>query len=246
MIMKTLPGLSQEPYDLIEDQLNFYHENGYLVVDGLFTEQECDAMNKITRPLADENFSAIHNIDRDIPEMRSVMKAPKIVSILEKLQNSEVVGLMSQVLFKEVESPYASQVWNPHQDNSYPQSPDGAYITINIALENQDQENGCLYIYPGSHKDGIFACEPTISYREDPNSNPGSTVEASILGRFESVKTNLEIKRGGTLFLHGNCIHGSYANTSNRSRPLMSISYLTKGAFFLVGKNANRMEISLK
>ena len=44
-----------------------------------------------------------------------------MVHILETLTNAKVVGLMSQILFKEAGSPYASQAWNPHQDNSYPQ-----------------------------------------------------------------------------------------------------------------------------
>ena len=70
-------------------------------------------------------------------------------------------------------------------------------------------------------------------------------VDLSILKKFESKKTNLEIKKGGTLFMQGNCIHGSYSNESDRSRPLLSISYIPKGTYFIPGKNAKRMEIAL-
>ena len=135
--------------------INFFHNNGYLVIDHLFSVGECDAINKFTRKHANSSFSAILNPDRKFEEIRSVMKSLKIVSILKTLTNAEVVGLMSQLLFKETASPYASQAWNPHQDNTYPQTPNGEYITINIALQDQDVENGCLYIYPGSHKEGI-------------------------------------------------------------------------------------------
>ena len=159
------------------------------------------------------------------------MKAPKIISILEKLMGGTVVGLMSQLLFKEAGSPYASQAWNPHQDNSYPKTPNGEYVTINLALQDQDIENGCLYIYPGSHKEGLFDFEPTKSYRENPDDNPGNMVERTILNRFENVKTDLIIKKGGVLFMQGNCIHGSYANVSDRSRPLLSMSYIPKGTY---------------
>ena len=243
--MKILHGLDMDPYDLKQDQINFFHNNGYLVIDHLFSVGECDAINKFTRKHANSSFSAILNPDRKFEEIRSVMKSLKIVSILKTLTNAEVVGLMSQMLFKETASPYASQAWNPHQDNTYPQTPNGEYITINIALQDQDVENGCLYIYPGSHKEGLFPFEPTLSYREDPNSNPGNTVDLSILKKFESKKTNLEIRKGGTLFMQGNCIHGSYSNVSDRSRPLLSISYIPKGTYFIPGKNAKRMEISL-
>ena len=243
--MKILPGLDMNPFDLRQDQINFFHDNGYLVVDNLFSEEECDAINKLTRKHADNSFAAILNPDRKFEEIRSVMKAPKIVSILQTLANTEVVGLMSQVLFKEAGSPYAGQAWNPHQDNTYPQTPNGEYVTINIALQDQDIENGCLYIYPGSHKDGLFPFEPTKSYRENPKSNPGNIVDLSILIKFESKKTDLKIKKGGTLFMNGNCIHGSYSNISERSRPLLSISYIPKGTYFISGKNSNRMEIPL-
>ena len=179
--MKILHGPDMKPFDLKQDQINFYHDNGYLVVGNLLSEEECDAINKLTRKHADSSFSAILNPDRKFEEIHSVMKSPKIVSILSTLMNAEVVGLMSQVLFKEAGSPYAGQAWNPHQDNTYPQTPNGEYVTINIALQDQNVENGCLYIYPGSHKEGLYPFEPTVSYHEDPKSNPGNMVDLSIL-----------------------------------------------------------------
>ena len=54
-------------------------------------------------------FSAILNPDRQFKEIRDVMRSPRIVSILSTLANAEIVGLMSQMLFKEARSPYASQ-----------------------------------------------------------------------------------------------------------------------------------------
>jgi len=243
--MKELKGLMMDPYYLDQNQVDFFCENGYLVVEHLLSEEECDTINDIGRKNADEKFSAILNPDRLFDEIRSVMKAQKIISILETLTGSTMVGIMSQFLFKEAGSPYASQAWNPHQDNSYPKTPNGEYITINIALKDQDVENGCLYIYPGSHKKGLFPFDSAISYRENPDDNPGNTIDKAILQRFENVKTDLIIKKGGVLFLHGNCIHGSYANVSDRSRPLLSISYVPKGTYFIPGKNAKRMEIPL-
>ena len=73
----------------------------------------------------------------------------------------------------------------------------------------------------------------------------GEAFTSLTLEKFEPKKTNLEIKKGSTLFMQGNCIHGSYPNHSNRSRPLLSISYIPKGTKFIRGKNANRMEIPL-
>lgn len=235
--------LSQHTYQLTPEQIKSYQDNGYLVVEGLFTPEESEAINQVARTKADEKFSAVMNPDRELSYLRDVMKLPRIVSILEALQGKEVVGLMSQILFKEAGSPYAPQAWNPHQDNAYPKSK-GEYITINIALKPMDVENGCLYMFPGSHKEGLYPCEETVSYREIPGSNPGNTVAADVLARFPRV--DLPIGQGGVLFMHGDCVHGSYPNNSNRSRPLYSISYISKGAEFIPGKNANRTAIELR
>lgn len=229
-------------YDLSEDQIRFYDENGYLVVSDLFSVEECDTLLQIVRGQANEDFAAIMNLDRTIPEVRAVMKDPKIVSILDTLQRAPVVGLMSQVLFKEVGSPYASQAWNPHQDNTYPRSKPGAYITINVFLEDADKENGSLYIFPGSHKHGLLPAGETPSYREIPGTNPGNTILD--LEKYVGEPVDLNFKKGDMVILNGDVVHGSYPNISpTRSRPLLSISYISEGVDFIPGKNANRMVI---
>ena len=228
---------------LSEEQVRFYNDNGYLVVDNILSSEECDFLLAIFEEHADQSYSAILNLDRSVPKIREAMKNKRIVAVIEKLQNAEVVGLMSQVLFKKVGSPYASQAWNPHQDNAYPRAAQGAYITVNVFLEDSDLENGTLYIYPGSHREPLLPFEPVKSYREDHASNPGNLVVVPEKYR----KVDLRIRKGGMLIMHGHVIHGSYPNRSSyNSRPLFSISYIPKGFKFLRGKNANRMTISLR
>ena len=233
------PGLgSFTPADI-----RVYKENGYLVVKDLFSSEECDRFLETAKSHADEKFSAILNLDRTVPALREVMKDPKIVQILEALQGAEVVGLMSQILFKEAGSPYASQAWNPHQDNAYPQAADGAYITINLFLRDADPENGGMYIYPGSHNEGTLPFEPTISYREKAGSNPGNPCKVPP----QYKRVDLVIPKGGMLIMNSNVIHGSHPNRSAaRSRPLFSISYITKGEAFLPGNTAKREAIPLR
>jgi ectoine hydroxylase-related dioxygenase (phytanoyl-CoA dioxygenase family) len=228
---------------LTQEEIRFYKDNGYLVVEGLFSPEECDRILEIAKSHADDRFSAILNLDRTVPAFRDVMKDPKIVRILETLQGGEVVGLMSQVLFKEAGSPYASQAWNPHQDNAYPQARDGAYITINLFLRDADPENGGLYIYPGSQREGTLPFEPTVSYREKVGTNPGNSVK--VPSQYKRV--DLIVPKGGMFIMNSNLIHGSHPNGSAaRSRPLFSISYLTRGEKFIPGNTAKREVIPLR
>ena len=105
------------------------------------------------------------------------MKMRKVVSIIEGLMKSEAYGLMTQMLFKEAGTKYASQAWTVHQDNAYHQNPNGATLTINIACKDADKETGTLYLFPGSHKEGILPFTKRKSFREDEGKNPGNTLD---------------------------------------------------------------------
>ncbi len=259
-------------YQLSEEQKDFYYKNGYLVAPRVFSNEESEAILNRLYKHANKDFAPILNPDRseyliaqiaqDFPVdyplgervdrieeavetakiMRKIMKDSSIVSILETLQGKEVVGLQSQILFKQAGSPYASQAWEPHQDNSYIKS-EGYYITTNLFLEDADKENGTLYFYPGSHKEGLFPIIERISYREPVGTNPGNIAQMPT-NKYEKVDVNF--KKGDLLVLHGDCVHGSYPNLSKtRSRPLFSCSYITKGEDFIPGRTARRRVIPL-
>jgi len=251
---------------LIDQQINFYRKNGYLIVKNVFTDKEALEFNQLIRRHTDKYFAAIVNPDRfeqlaeqdekpksdirleEIKETASyslkIMKNPKIVSILETLQKREVVGLSTQFIFKEAYSAYSSQAWKPHQDSSYPKDKNGQYITSNWFLRGADVENGSVYVYPGSHQLGLLDSNPQISYREKTGTNPGN--ECKIPEEYIDKKIDLTIPKNSVLFLHGHCVHGSYPNNSDRSRPWFSCCYISKGEKYFIGKNAKRKEIELK
>ena len=141
---------------------------------------------------------------------------------------------MSQMLFKEKKTKYSKQSWLPHQDNSYPKNKNGNYITINIFLNKASKQNGSLFIYEKSHTFGIFKYVRKISYREK-DEKPGNFIDTK---KFKKIDLNFNV--GDMLILHGNLVHGSYPNHSNNSRPLYSVSYITKNEKFISGLNAQR------
>ena len=240
--MDTL-DIDDGSYSLRSEERDFYAANGYLTVPGLFPRTECAAIRDRMRPFADERFSAVLNQHRADPAFLDVIRAPRLVTLLEGLQGRELVGLHTQYLFKEAGSPYAAQAWNPHQDNSYPRNPGDHYITINILLEPADVENGTIYIYPGSHVERVLPFEPTISYREAPGTNPGNKI-IHIPDKYE--KVDLHFGAGDVLVMHGSVIHGSHPNRSaHRSRPTFACTYLPRGEAFLPGNNARRAAINL-
>ena len=130
-----------------------------------------------------------------------------------------------------------------HQDNFYPKSKNSAYVTLNWFLKDADKENGTIFCYPGSHKLGLLPAKDNISFREKVGDNPGS--ECNIPEEFLDKKTDIIIPGNSIVVLNGNCIHGSYPNTSERSRPWFSSCYISDGEEFVVGNSSKREEIHL-
>jgi ectoine hydroxylase-related dioxygenase (phytanoyl-CoA dioxygenase family) len=245
---------------LTADEVARFRRDGYIVLRGCLDAATVDRLQTAIRRHANADFAAILNPDRieflqdqSSPEqqahceetaatVREIMCWPDLVAALEALQGEPVVGLMSQMLFKEAGSRYADQAWRPHQDNSYPQSPNAKYITTNIFLQPVDVDNGTLYVYPGTQREPILSFEPNISYRED-DGRPGN--EVRIPDGYE--KVDITAEAGDVLVMNGNLIHGSYANRHpTRSRPLLSCSYISKGEPFVPGNTAKREVIPLR
>jgi ectoine hydroxylase-related dioxygenase (phytanoyl-CoA dioxygenase family) len=241
---------------LNHDQILFYRENGYLIVPDVLDNGQCDrildiftqrakAINPETNTAYDLEFKGIMNLDRDDHRIRDVLCYYKIVLVLDTLQDAEVVGLQSMFLFKKSGS---TQAWNPHQDNAYPRAPHGMYITGNLAFSNQVKENGCMFIYPGSHRESILPAEFFKSFHEDGGKNPGHDLSRSLPSTYQPV--DIPMEKGSLLILHGNVAHGSYPNESNRDRPMLLIPYGTKGitkhSNFIAGRTGKREEFSLR
>ncbi|OGM98937.1 MAG: hypothetical protein A2649_01055 [Candidatus Yanofskybacteria bacterium RIFCSPHIGHO2_01_FULL_41_26] len=242
----------EDSFILTREQILFYRKNGYLVVPHVLTCEQCDKMNQIFEQYAkdhgDKEFKGIMNLDREDHRIRDLLRYYKIVLILDALQDGEVVGLQSMFLFKKGGTDYAPQAWNPHQDNAYPRAPHGMYLTGNIPFADQDRENGCMYIYPGSHMESLLPADFFKSFHEEPGKNPGHDVSRSL--PLDYPRVDLPMKKGSVLILHGNVVHGSYPNRSQRDRPMLLIPFGTKGITqqpnFIPGKTAKREEFSLR
>lgn len=230
-------------FQLMSGQVQAYDQNGFLVLNEVLNSEECGRAIAVFESHADENFSAIMNLDRKEPLIQEIVRLPIIVDAIEQIQRWDVDAVMSQILFKRAGSPYTTQAWNPHQDNSYPQIPYPLNVTTNLFLTDADVENGCMYLFPGSHRERLLEYVPTPSHKEKPGTNPGNMI--SIPSHYD--KVNLLVKAGSVLIMNSHLIHGSYPNVSpTRSRPLFSVTYVTKGVDVPYGRNAKRIRSDVR
>ncbi|OGM96123.1 MAG: hypothetical protein A3B86_02775 [Candidatus Yanofskybacteria bacterium RIFCSPHIGHO2_02_FULL_38_22b] len=239
-----------ENFLLTRDQIVSYRKNGYLIIPEILNNEQCDRIYAIFNeyaPKIDPEYKGIMNLDREDYRIRHLMCYYKIIMILDALLDAETIGLQCIFLFKKAGS---SQAWNPHQDNAYARAPHGMYVTANIPLADQDKENGCMFIYPGSHLEPLLPAELFKSWHEQTTGqNPGHDLSKNLPLNYERV--DIPMKKGSLLILHGNVAHGSYPNkSSDRDRPMVLMPYGAKGISqqpnFLPGKTAERKEISVR
>jgi ectoine hydroxylase-related dioxygenase (phytanoyl-CoA dioxygenase family) len=240
-----------------EDQHRVYWDKGYLVVEQFFSEKETQGIYRSLRKVASKDFEIMLHLDRaedlfrqspdsepaDREEVSKVVREVQVhkrmVGILEELYGREMVVVQSIMIYKEADTPFCDQAWNPHQDNSYVQNPNGMYLAVGYPLLDHSPENGGLYIYPGSHKENLLPMRPVEGAKQKAGESPGNICD--VPDKYE--KVDIHMNKGDVLIMHGNLIHGSYSNHSKMSRPFLITNYLPDGEEFLPGKTSQRRVI---
>ncbi len=228
------------------DQIHFFEENGYLIVENVISEAKCDQFLDLCEKYSlenKENYTEILQAHLKIKETNALLKDPVVVDIIEKLLKGEATGLQTVCSFKKLGTKSANYAWNPHQDNSYMQAEKNSYISGDIVLDDHVEGSGRLYVYPGSHKEDLLAYEKNSSFDLKENQNPGNRV-IDIPQKYKKIE--LELKKGSLLIFHSHLIHGSSKNVKGKWRPILLMAYALKDSKFRKGQSANRKPIDLR
>lgn len=169
--------------------------------DGLETRQQ---INKIGH--------ALHELD-EVYKQFSYQK--KLGEIMDAFDYEDPAIIQSQYIFK---SPRIGGNVTAHTDSTFIYTDPHTCLGVWIALEDADQENGCLWTLPGSHK-------LPLKNRFVRNRTNDGTLFIDFEG--EEIKDltwdldkmiPIEAKAGDAVLLHGQNVHLSHPNHSNRSR----------------------------
>lgn len=231
---------------LSETQYKQYHKFGFLIIEGFYDKVQCAILKKTAELYHDADYSVYLNIHRDVPLFWDIASSKELVDLVTSAQHAEVDVTNDQYLYKRAKTPYARQAWTPHQDSTYTNAPYNTYMQVHIMLDAQFKENGGLYVYPKSHKEGMLPYTYNKSWREefdeDGVSHPGWTVEVPE----KYMKCDVDVTAGTVFLQHGNLIHGSYPNLSKYSRAQYSIAYLNKGTKINRGKASVKIPVAVE
>ncbi|MCH8295481.1 phytanoyl-CoA dioxygenase family protein [Candidatus Poribacteria bacterium] len=160
---------------LTDAQLAFYDENGFLIVDPVFDEDELVALREAADELLKKSGPIIRGNPRlEIePEMQDgeliVRKIEPIIDVVPALYTlthderlttpaAQIFG-EPVVLFEDklnYKPPHVGSAYPLHQDYSYWLKYTNRLITVVLHFDDATPENGCLRFVPGSHKQGIM------------------------------------------------------------------------------------------
>ncbi len=222
------------------NNLDFFNNNGYDILENIFTENECDEMVNIANKLViEEDYVPIMNIHKSSNKYLEFMSNKKIISFIEKVFDGNASGLQTEFFFM----PPGTKGFSPHQDNTYVKAESRSFVSAWIALTDVSEENGGLIIWPKSHYEEQIELkknEDLPSKNQDPNARKMSLI---IPSKYESLSP--KISKGSVLIIHSWLAHASNDNKSNANRNALLCTYIKEGANYRSGNYAKRKSFNL-
>jgi phytanoyl-CoA hydroxylase len=175
--------------------IGFFLEDGAQDAQGRLKYEKAQCVNKLGH--------AIHDLDPLFtkfsyrPEYREILhdlgyKAPSIVQSMYIMKNPHIGGEVKM-----------------HQDNSYIITEPLSCIGLWVAIEDAYRGNACLWAHPGSHLHG------TKTYWAKEGQNMRYSEEVKYDTESEEC---IEVPAGSVVLLHGDLVHWSDINSSDKSR----------------------------
>ncbi|SFL95636.1 ectoine hydroxylase [Salibacterium qingdaonense] len=248
------PAFSDGP--LSEKEMNAFGENGYLLFEKLFNDDEVSIMkSELQRTMEyNQNRSAddvikepgsneirsVFEIHKDSGFFQALAKNERIVKVAQQLLGSQVYITQSRINFKPgfkgKEFYWHSDFETWHQEDGMP---DMRAVSCSIVLTDNYEFNGPLMLVPGSQK-WFVSC---------PGATPEQNYKSSLKKQETGVPDNDSMTRlvdradgridratgpaGSVLFFDCNTMHGSAGNIS---------PYPRSNVFFVFNSVENKLQ----
>ena len=186
-----------------------------------FEEDAFDEAGRLRQPPArsiNKIGHALHDLD---PVFDRFSRAPALARLTAELGLRAPVLIQSMYIFKQ---PYIGGEVDCHQDATFLWTDPPTVVGFWFALEDATRENGCLWIKPGGHRQGVR--------RRFVRAPGGGTEFVTLDGAplDDSGLVPLEVAAGTLVVLDGCLPHRSDANRSPRSRHAYTVHAIEAGA----------------
>lgn len=214
---------------------DFFSENGYWIERQLFARDEVALLRDHFMRLRESGTFPLDDAGVDVKADDPLKRYPRMIHMhrwdetsLKWLLDGRLNSLLTTLLGEEPLAAQTMLYFKPpgargqalHQDQFYLRAAPGTCIAAWLALDDCDEENGCMQVVPGSHQWPLLCLEKAdtnLSFTDvTVPLKPGTSAQPAIM------------KAGDVLFFHGMLVHGSFPNTSvSRFRRALIGHYIT-------------------
>ncbi|RYZ63106.1 MAG: phytanoyl-CoA dioxygenase family protein [Chitinophagaceae bacterium] len=216
-----------------------YDRDGYVFIKSFLREEEVEQINRELKSFISKEVKSMpaafvfyeDNSDpatlkqlQDIHRYNSfferILKGSEFEKIAELLLEDKVIGKNLEYFNKP---PQIGKPTPPHQDGYYFMLNPPQAITMWMALEDADEENGCVRYIPGSHKKGmrLHGRTKTLGFSQGITDYGKQDFAAEI---------PFPAQAGDLLIHHAMTVHRADGNKSNRSRRALGFIYFGESA----------------
>ena len=229
-------------YRLREEQVRFFHENGYLSGIRILSEEQVERLLTELQELFDPKhpgnplFHEFHSNEspdpsrvlfhalgawRIKPGFHDLPWHPAFTMPASQLLGGAVRFWHDQLFCKPA---HHGGVVAWHQDYSYwTRTEPMAHLTCWIGLDDATRDNGCLHYIPGSHRWELL---PITGLAGDMEAIQ-TVLTPEQRAHFKPVA--IELKKGEAAFHHPLMVHGSYENRTDRPRRATVVNVFRDG-----------------
>lgn len=232
MFGQSISEEARNAFRLNPEQIDFYHENGYLagirILSDSQVDQLCSELDDLINPNYEGNhlFHEFHSNESMDPSrvLFHALGAWRIkAGFHDMLWNPAFTVPASQLLGGSVRFWHDQLFCKParhggvvawHQDYSYwTRTRPMNHLTCWIGLDDATRENGCLQYLPGSHRWPLL---PITGLAGDMEAI-ASVLSSEQMKAFEK-PVAIELKKGHATFHHPLMVHGSFENSTDGPR----------------------------
>ena len=226
---------------LSPDQVEFYHEHGYLRIPQMFSAAEMDDLERDLERLVAEWASTTPGWTG--PWRRAYMdeateKASKLTAMhdlhfysqawMRAVTHPDLTEAVGDLLGPNVELHHSTMHIKPpstghpfpmHQDNPFYAHTDGRYVDVLVHIDDTCHENGEIRFLDGSHKQG--ALEHVTKLADGTGCTPHLPTDQYRLEDTVAVPA----QRGDVVCFSIHTIHGSHINQTDKARRMVRVGY---------------------
>nr|XP_021184878.2 phytanoyl-CoA dioxygenase domain-containing protein 1 homolog [Helicoverpa armigera] len=205
------PHLKEDYFLNSNDNISYFFEDAAVKPDGELTVDPSISLNKVG-----------HALHLQHPIFRCYTYSERVKTVCRELGFQEPAVVQSMYIYK---NPGIGGEVTPHQDATYLYTEPVPPIGFWIALEDATVQNGCLWMVRGSHTSGVHR----RLIRNPDKTSPETLIYDRPAPVYpQSRFTPIPVSRGTCVLIHGNVVHKSAPNKSEKSRHAYTFHVIEK------------------